>query len=318
MEVYMEYRRRRRRARARRRSSSVRASGGGSAGGAVITLLLIAGIVYIIASSNAGEWVAKNVMAPVVSFFAGDKTDSKDGESLDDPSESGGAVSIDLSEGDAAPASAELTFPGVQCYMLQMGAFTSKQNAETTAAMLRARGGAGYILEDVSSGETRYRVMAAGYEDYDSAKSVKDRLVAEGTDCTVYTLSSASAVFRVTAPKDSMPGVRTGFDALANARGSLARACIDFDKDALTLEEGKAKVEAILLALETEMKPLASFAPDDGALSRILDAYAALRASLETLAAGEYQSTVDFSATMKYTYLNITDQYAALTKALAG
>jgi len=274
--------------------------------------------VYIIASSTAGEWVAKNVMAPAIAFFAGDKTGDKDGDSLNDPSETDGAASIDLSEGDAAPASAELTFPGVKCYMLQLGTFTSENNAKTLAATVRARGGAGYIFEDASGGETRYRVMAAGFEDYESAKSVKDRLVAESTDCTIYTLESASSVFRVTAPKDSMAGVRAGFDALANARKSLAEACIAFDRDALSVEQGRAKAEEILSTLKTEMKPLSSFAPDGGALSRILDAYAALRASLETLAGGEYQSTVDFSAAMKYTYLNITDQYAALTEALAG
>ncbi|HOG00562.1 MAG: Sporulation related domain protein [Firmicutes bacterium ADurb.Bin248] len=316
----MEYRRRRRRARARRRSGSAGASGGGSAGGAIITLLLIAGIVYIIASSDAGEWVAKNVMAPAVAFFAGDKTGQKDPDDQTggQPGETDGAASIDLSEGDAAPASAELTFPGVQCYMLQLGAFTSEDNAEALAATMQARGGGGYVLEDVSGGETRYRVMAAGYEDYESAKSVKDRLVAEGTDCTIYTLMSASAVFRVTAPKDSMAGVRAGFDALANARKSLEAACIGFDRDGLTVAQGKEKAGEILAALETEMEPLASFAPDGGALSHILDAYAALCASLETLAGGEYESTVDFSAAMKYTYLNITDQYAALTEALAG
>lgn len=318
----MEYRRRRRRAKARYRSGPARTSGGGSAGGAVISLLLIAGIIYVIASSTAGEWVAKNVMAPAIAFFTGSKTedDPVDGEKTGGENENpdGQATAIDLSEGASKPVSAELTFPGVSCYMLQMGVFSSKDNADAEAAQLRARGAGGYVMQDASGGETRYRVMASGYEDYESAKSVKDRLVSEGTDCTIYTLTSASAVFKVTAPEESMEGVNAGFEALSNARVSLAQASIDFDKDALTLSDGKALASDILNALEDDMQPLTAFAPDGGALSDILDAYAGIKAALETLAGGDYESAVDFSAAMKYTYLNITDQYAALTEALAG
>lgn len=315
----MEYRRRRRRARARYRARSARTGGGGAAGGAIVSLLLIAGIIYIIASSSAGEWMAKNVMAPAIAFFTGNKNGEGAG---DDPAETTGqgdsTGSLDLSEGDAAPVSAQITFPGVTCYMLQMGVFNSRANADTQAQTLQARGAAGFVLEDASSGEPRYRVMAAGYEEYESAKSVKERLTTEGTDCTLYMLESVSAVFRVTAPEEDMEGVRAGFEALANARKSLAEAALSFDKDALSVAQGRSEAEKILQLLEREMEPLASFAPDGGALSRILDAYAAVRAGLRTLAEDDYESVVDFSAAMKYTYLNITNQYAALTQALAG
>ncbi len=322
----MEYRRRRRRARMKYRNRPAGTSGGGSAGGAVIALLLIAGIIYVIASSTAGQWVAKNVMAPVVDFFTGVSDEDKDPDAAgtggaEDPQGSlgeGGTTAIDLSAGDSKPVSAEVTFPGVTCYMLQMGVFSSRANAEAEAATLQARGAAGYIIEDTSTGEARYRVMASGYETYDSAKSVKDRLVSEGTDCTVYTLTANSAVFKVTAPKESMEGVSEGFEALSKARAGVAEAVINFDKESMSLTEGKALAQGILDALEAEMEPLASFAPDGGALSRILNAYGNIKASLETLVNGEYQSTVDFSAAMKYTYLNITDKYAALSQALAG
>lgn len=315
----MEYRRRRKRARARYRAHSARTGGGGAAGGAIVSLLLIAGIIYLLASSSAGAWMAKNVMAPAIAFFAGDKSDEGADETPDEtigPGESTG--SLDLSEGDAAPVSAQITFPGVTCYMLQMGVFSSRANADAQAQTLQARGGAGFVLEDSSSGELRYRVMAAGYEERESANSVKERLAAEGADCTLYTLESVSAVFRVTAPEEDMEGVRAGFEALANARKSLAQAALSFDKDTLSVTQGKSEAEKILQSLEREMGQLASFAPDGGALSRILDEYAIVRASLGKLVEDDYESTVDFSAAMKYTYLNITNQYAALTQALAG
>lgn len=318
----MEYRRRRRRARAKYRPRPTKNSNGGSVGGAIISLLLIAGIIYVIASSTAGEWVAKNVMAPAISFFTGNGTEDSGDETVDTNNSSEAvtddATTLDLSQGASTPVSAQLTFPGVTSYMLQMGVFSSEENAKAEAAALQARGAAGYIVEDGSSGETRYRVMASGYEDYDSAESVKDRLVSEGTDCTIYTCETVSAVFKVTAPEESMTGVRAGFDALSAARKSIAQACIDFDKDSMSVTQGKQAAAGILKILETDMEPLSAFAPDGGALSKIIDTYGLIQASLKTLSEAEYESTVDFSAAMKYTYLSITDQYAALTEALAG
>ena len=93
--------------------------------------------------------------------------------------------------------------PALNCYMLQMGVYSSHENAQKEAERLRALGAAGYIFADSSSGETRYRVMASGYDSEQSAKSVKDRLTSEGVEAAMYTLSSPQASFRVTADKSA-------------------------------------------------------------------------------------------------------------------
>lgn len=315
----MEYRRRRRRAKAAARRNG---SGGGSGGGVLVVLLLIAGIIYAAASSSVGEWVAENVIAPASALFGGKaEATAPPVSAVDDLTPDGSAAGsgIDLSDGDAAQVSADVTLPASDCFMLQMGVFSSRANADTLAAELRARGAAGYIIEDTSGADgTLYRVMAAGYEDEASAKSVKQRLVDEGTDCAVYTKKCAGADFRVTAPEALIPGIEAGFCALADAKASLAAAVIDFDKNGSAVDDGKAQAKLVLDALESDMGVLSSYAPDGGSLSEILDAYAKARTSLTTLIEGEYESTVDFSAAMKYTYLYISDAYAALSDGLAG
>ena len=159
----MEYRRRKKSGSMRSRPRS-RAQSSSSAGGMIVSLILIAGIVYIIVTSNAGEWVAREVMAPLFSAVSsiGDKAnDAPSG--LNNGSSTAGGINLSTGESTAAE-SANAVLPALNCYMLQMGVYSSHENAQKEAERLRALGAAGYIFADSSSGETRYRVMASGYD----------------------------------------------------------------------------------------------------------------------------------------------------------
>ena len=113
----MEYRRK---AKGRRPKRRIRANrGSGSGGSILITLLLIAGIVYIIVTSNAGEWVAREVMAPLFSAVSrlGEKDKSGDDEpkATYEPRQEG----INLSQSDNTETqSAKAVLPAMRCYML--------------------------------------------------------------------------------------------------------------------------------------------------------------------------------------------------------
>ena len=308
----MEYRRR------KRRRKAARARGGaGSPLLSLIALALISGAVYFAATSNAGDWVAKNVMAPVVAFFGGGgpNIEEEPGELLAEAPPS--QEPLDFSSGgEAAPVSAEMSLPALECYALQMGVYSSYENAASEAESLQARGAAGYIVEEASIDGARYRVLAAGYADEASARSVRESLAAAGTDSALYTLEAPSATFRVTAGDSALPGVRAGFEAFAAAQTALTGAAIRFDGESMSIAEGQALASGILTALEGDMASLIACGEDGGALSMILSAYANVSSSLRSLIEANYQSTVDFSAAMKYTQLYVTDQYAALINEL--
>ena len=206
----------------------------------------------------------------------------------------------------------------MNCYMLQMGVYSSHENAQKEAERLRALGAAGYIFADSSSGETRYRVMASGYDSEQSAKSVKDRLTSEGVEAAMYTLSSPQASFRVTADKSAIEDVCGAFAAFDEAIGSMGQAVIRFDKESLSVADGKLICADILNTFDAKLTPLESFSGTDGTLGEILGAYSDCRAQLDTVRGGEYQSIVDFSSAMKYTHLYIASRYAAMVEKLAG
>ena len=291
------------------------------AGRAIVSLLMVGGIVYLVSASAAGTWIAENVMAPMISAFSGNNDADNDGtqDATNTQTPDGSlSTSVDLSAGASSQSvtSAQVSLPALDCFMLQMGVYSSKSNAEAQAETLQAQGAGGYILEDASTGETRYRVMASGYEDAESAKSVKNRLVDEGIDCTVYELSTAAATFRVTASEESIPQIEAGFAALEKAQRALSTAAIDFDKNSMGVEEGQSLTLEILSTLESDMGGLLSFDGTDGTLSQLLDAYRDAKAALQSLSGGSYDSTVGFSAQLKHTLLYVTHRYALLMDAL--
>ncbi len=316
----MEYRRRKKTGSMRSRPRS-RAQSSSGAGGMIVSLILIAGIVYIIVTSNAGEWVAREVMAPLFSAVSsiGDKAnDAPSGlNNSGTATEKPGGINLSTGESTAAE-SANAVLPALNCYMLQMGVYSSHENAQKEAERLRALGAAGYIFADSSSGETRYRVMASGYDSEQSAKSVKDRLTSEGVEVAMYTLSSPQASFRVTADKSAIEDICGAFAAFDEAIDCMGQAVIRFDKESLSVADGKLICADILNAFDAKLTPLESFSGADGTLGEILGAYSDCRAQLDTVRGGEYQSIVDFSSAMKYTHLYIASRYAAMVEKLAG
>lgn len=316
----MEYRRRKKTGSMRSRPRS-RAQSSSGAGGMIVSLILIAGIVYIIVTSNAGEWVAREVMAPLFSAVSsiGDKANDAPSSLNNSGTTTEKPGGINLSTGESTAAeSANAVLPALNCYMLQMGVYSSHENAQKEAERLRALGAAGYIFADSSSGETRYRVMASGYDSEQSAKSVKDRLTSEGVEAAMYTLSSPQASFKVTADKSAIEDVCGAFAAFDEAIGSMGQAVIRFDKESLSVADGKLICADILNTFDAKLTPLESFSGADGTLGEILGAYSDCRAQLDTVRGGEYQSIVDFSSAMKYTHLYIASRYAAMVEKLAG
>ena len=145
----MEYRRKRRassRRKASGRAAARRSSSTSSdAGRAIVSLLMVGAIVYLVSASAAGTWIAENVMAPMISAFSGKTNGDSDGsQSVSGTPTPDGSLStaVDLSAGasSGATVSAQVSLPALDCFMLQMGVYTSKSNAEAQAEALQAQG----------------------------------------------------------------------------------------------------------------------------------------------------------------------------------
>jgi hypothetical protein len=280
---------------------------------------MIALIVYFVSASSAGTWVAKNVMAPALEaldslgLWKSGAAESEGPENTD-LSGNGEAVQVNLSTDQTAKnsESADITLPGLSCYMLQMGVFSTPQNADTEATSLKTSGAAGYVLEDAG----RYRVIAAGYGDEASAKEVKTRLTTEGKDCTVYTLSANDAVFRVTASEDQLEAIKGGFTALSAAQRALTLAALDFDAKALSIDDGRSQAQSILSELRSSMSVLTQYDGTDSMLTGLLTCYSDCENALADLAESTAGTNSAFASQLKHTQLYVTHKYAQFLQSL--
>ncbi len=302
----MEFTRRRRRRGGRSARNGRMRSG---AGRAVIAMLMVAAVVYLISASAAGTWLAENLMAPVFEALA-----ARGREKEDIQSQSSDEVQqVSLSTA-ASSISADIDFPALSCYALQMGVFASEENAENQAAQLKNQGAGGYVLQDGD----RYRVLAAGYALESEAKEVKDRLIGEGMDCTVFTISSPGATFRVNAEESQIDEVRSGFTALHTAQAALTEAAIAFDRDGMSVADGQAAVQAIQLELEQNMAGLSAYGDSSPALASLLACKERFCAELSTLAQNNAASHTAYSAAMKYAQLSLTKSYSDMAASLTA
>ncbi len=299
----MEYARRRKR---KRKNSP----GPGRALGALIMVGLI---IYLFTASAAGKWLAEEVMAPAfgalseLPVFNSDSMDRLEQES----SASEESLEVSLS-GGISSVSENVELPAISCFALQMGAFSSEENASSLSASLKERGAGGYVYDDGSM----YRVLASGYNSEAEARSVKERLISEGSDCTVYDISAPAVTFSITAGKDDIQSIKDAFCALYDAQTALCAACIEFDENSMSPSEGAALVKDIQAELSSSCESLYKYAESSSAMSVLADCCDSCIASLTSLADGNYAASPEFSSAMKHSLLEISDSYASMLKSI--
>lgn len=275
----------------------------------MVSLMVVGTAVYIITASAAGTWLAEKVMAPAFTalselpFFSS----SLDELAEEQQSEQNDSLSVSISSNRTA-VETQVDLPAISCFALQMGAFSSEENANALAQNIQERGGGGYVYNDGSI----YRVLATGYSSEAEAKTVKDRLISEGSDCTVYAISSPAVTFNITAEEAESQSISQGFSALCSAQAALAKACIDYD-NGMTQEEGAKAVSDIAQELSAASSPLAQFRESSAAISEVYDC---CEKCISVLSAAAIPSD-ELSSNMKYSLLQISHEYAQLLSSIA-
>ncbi len=213
----MEYRRRKRRRRRMAHGSS------GASGGAVktVVLLLIAAlIIYLICGTEIGAFITDKVFVPL---FRTQAEPTPEATATQTPA---------TTPRPQAMGSTEVQLPSISLHLLQMGVFSSSENAAELMAQLKAIGASGYAYEDRGN----IRVIAAAYVDESSAKSVCDRLNSTGLECTLYTVSAQGVELLITAAEERLFPIETAFTLAYDCVSDLSEAVIDFDAAMRTID----------------------------------------------------------------------------------
>jgi len=149
----------------------------------LIAFIVIVFLIYFATAGWTGEQMAKHVLSPLMTQVA----------NMQAPKTPPPTAPAQQTQ-PPAKTMQEVNLPGFTLYALRGGLFDSAQNAETLAAQLAGRGAAGTVLQD----EEGYHVFIAAYASAEDALAVRDRLAANGVDCTEYRMELAPLKLELT------------------------------------------------------------------------------------------------------------------------
>lgn len=277
----------------------------------LVLIAVILGIAaYLIGAGAAGSWLADNVINPV---FNGGNANAA--ASFTESARTVTPGETPSASPSAAPPSGRteerITVNEISVYALQMGAFSDKANAETAAAAVKAKGGAGYIVYDGSL----YKVLVAGYTDRNDADQVMASLKTQGMETTLYELKSGTLTFKIGAERAQIDAVKACFDAAPDTVAALEQIIFDADKgknvdgDISALKDRISGVaddfSAAVSSGETSMKDVADY------FGRFRDTVAGIPVSSSVSAAG-------FSSALKYALIQVAADYSSFLNKLSA
>ena len=142
-------------------------------------------------------------------------------------------------------SSAKAALPRLTLYMLQMGVYSTEENAQEQSERLKKLGAAGYIYNDNGV----YRVIASAYLNEEDAQSVKDRLNREGYACTIYKLERSGAELLITTDNQHLASIEKAFDTAGCIVAGVSDISIDFDAEERSVEYASKAVERLRVEL---------------------------------------------------------------------
>lgn len=215
------------------RSGRSRSSGGfGTVLFVFLSILLIAGIIVL---SPVGEMLFGKQIADIPSCYSKEPDESivsalqKQDEKLTEATPS---------PTPNKPAEEVITVEQEPFYILQMGAYTSEEKAESKAEEIRLLGAGGAVFVDGSV----YRVFAAAYTDEASLEKVHEQVRADGFEATPYITEQTTLKITLKGDRTAIEIIKNAIDLINKIPIELCRLTLSFDKG----ENDSAEIREIL------------------------------------------------------------------------
>ena len=211
----------------------------------ILIVILGLGLIYVVSAGTLGKYVS-NLILPIIN---GESQSGKQEADLDDPLLTPPNDTEELTE-DTSKVNDTLKANALSLYTIQMGAFTEEENAKAFSGELKARGGAGYIYNDGF-----YRVMAIGFQSEEDANKVKDELIANDMEASIYKLVTSGADMQITATEENgilfVQHMKSGIEVSYAGTNNC-----DLDSGAITLLEALDRISSINSEMELKKERL--------------------------------------------------------------
>lgn len=258
---------------------------------ALAVILGFAAVLFFV--SSIGKFIAQNVFVPLL----GPKS----------------TVSATPAPNATETATRSITVPGLQYYALSLGQFDNKEAAVSASLDAVRRGAGGFLWQY----ESKTLVLASAYKTQADAQSVQENLAAQQVSATIKPIAGPAAEFNVTAANTTLDLIEKAYADYIALCDDLTAKSVGLDKAELTTaacqragEQWKTKLSATRASL------VAAGAESNALLSGLLDLYDGAIHELDKLIKLTDVTALDFSAKIKYTYLECLTAYASYLEGI--
>ena len=277
--------------------------------------ILAAATMYFFVAGGLGGWIAERFVAPNMEGIPPQGVGSDD----EVPVPPTVAAAPTPSPSPVPDVSEEILFPAMPIYAIQLGAFSSADNAHAEAQRFAARGAAGYLYPDGNVS----RVLASAYRTRAEADDVREQLLTmQGVECYVLDLfaDAGDVTLRVTAPPERVAAIQDALGGWRDTLGRLESLGARVDAAQAMPEETRKELRSLADQLESNRAAMADGVSVDGNPA-IAEMDALLRSTAESLSLTANQmnaSAMEISSEIKYTYVHTLIRYGQALRAISG
>ena len=211
----------------------------------------------------------------------------------------------------------DVKFPRLDFFALQVGAFSDAEAAKKESVAIAQRGGAGYILYDV-----RFRVFTSLYLSESDARSVKDRLLKESNiDSYIYSGAVPAVELTVTASQGKIDSITSSYEAWRETVDLLRKLSDLVDSGDMQPDEAVQSLEASaenLRRRQSALNPGANVEDENGVLDGLSLLIEKTLLKTEDFCRRNFAGAMDFSATIKYNYIEAVFEYKEYISAISA
>ena len=142
-------------------------------------------------------------------------------------------------------------------YILQMGSYDAKTDAQLVSNELQSMGGGGYIWEK----DGKYRLFAAAYTDAESLKTVQSQIRKDGFVNEAYITNAGAAQVILEGDETAVKSFQNAAEVLESVPVRLSELAIRFDKGEIDrdgVREETESMQATIRKTAEDLKTIAS------------------------------------------------------------
>jgi|GEM_PF-2983705 len=230
------------------RSTAYGSNNSGKAITIILCLLIIVAAIWAATSDSAGGYISEKIFKPLFSNT----------ESLTTaPTVSNTPVTVPDNNVQASSnmVTTQIEYKAKTVYAIQIGAFSSYENAKSGAKDAVVYGGAGYVITTGGF----HKLYTSAFLNESEAQSYKTSLIAEGVDACISRIEIDGVQLDITASQDQIDVISSAHNTWLQSSEDLFDLVSRIEKNQVTTSQAKSELKDIHTAIQVSMTELSTY-----------------------------------------------------------